>query len=85
MKDINKFCQSCGIPMRKDLSGGGTNIDGTKSQMYCSYCFQNGVFVWDCTVQEMRELCIGKLKELGFPKFLAGLMTSNLPRLKRWK
>ena len=41
---MNKFCQSCGMPMKKDPEGGGTNADGDKSQDYCSYCFVNGAF-----------------------------------------
>jgi len=26
-----KFCQSCGMPLKKDELGGGTNADGSKS------------------------------------------------------
>jgi len=26
---INKNCQSCGMPMKKDPAGGGTNVDVT--------------------------------------------------------
>ena len=39
---MSKFCQSCGMPMKKDPEGGGTNADGSKSPDYCSYCFRNG-------------------------------------------
>jgi hypothetical protein len=85
MEKTYKNCQSCGMPMSKDPAKGGTNADGTKSGMYCSYCYQNGAFTRNCTVQEMREFCITKLKELKFPGFLANLMTSNLPKLERWK
>ena len=28
------FCQSCGMPMKKDPENGGTNADGTKSPDY---------------------------------------------------
>jgi len=31
-----KNCQSCGMPMKKDTMGGGTNADGSKNEMYCS-------------------------------------------------
>ena len=81
----NKMCQSCGMPLSKDPVGGGTNADGTKSAMYCSYCYQKGSFTRNCTVQEMQGFCKGKLKEMGFPGFMAWFMTSNLPRLERWK
>lgn len=85
MEQIYKNCQSCGMPMKKDPQGGGTNADGTKSTMYCSYCYQNGVFTRNCTMEEMREFCKGKLKEMGFPSFLAAFFTSNISRLARWK
>ena len=80
-----KNCQSCGMPMKKDPMGGGTNADSTKSEMYCSYCYQNGAFTRNCTVEEMQEFCQGKIKEMGFPKFLAKLMVKGLPKLERWK
>ena len=37
------------------------------------------------TVTEMQALVKGKLKEFGFPGFLAGLFTRNIPKLERWK
>ncbi|MBK7097323.1 MAG: hypothetical protein IPH58_01825 [Sphingobacteriales bacterium] len=27
--NANKYCQSCGYPMKKDKKGGGSNADGT--------------------------------------------------------
>jgi len=86
MEKNYKNCQSCGMPMKKDPQGGGTNADGTKSAMYCSYCYQNGAFTQsDMTVEQMQEFCKGKLKEMGWPGFLAGLMVKGLPKLERWK
>jgi hypothetical protein len=41
---MNRFCQSCGMPMKKDPGNGGTDSDGTKSADYCSYCFKDGGF-----------------------------------------
>jgi len=81
-----KNCQSCGMPLRKDPEKGGTNADGTKSQMYCSYCYENGVFTQpDFTVDQMKKFCKEKMKEQGFPRFLASFFVSGLPRLERWK
>ena len=86
MEKTYKNCQSCGMPIKKDPAGGGTNTDGTKSGMYCSYCYQNGAFTrTDWTAKQMQEFCKGKLKEMGFPGFLAGFMTLNIPKLERWK
>ncbi len=74
------------MPMKRDEQGGGTNADGSKSLMYCSRCYQNGAFTRpDMTVQEMQDLVKGKIREMGFPGFLAGLFTRNIPRLERWR
>jgi hypothetical protein len=82
----NKNCQSCGMPLKKDSKGGGTNADGTRSQLYCSYCYENGTFKQsDWTASQMQEFAKGKLKEMGFPGFLAGLFTMNIPKLERWR
>lgn len=86
MKRYN-ICQSCSMPMKKDPQSGGTNADGTKSNMYCSLCYGNGAF-WNTdidTPEKMRELVKGKLIEMGFPSFLTGFFTKGIHKLERWK
>lgn len=79
-------CQSCGMPLKKDPKGGGTNTDGTLSLSCCSYCYVNGRFVQpDITIEEMRTLVVGKLREKGFPRFVARFFASNLHKLERWR
>jgi len=74
------------MPLKKDPKNGGTNGDGTKSSMYCSLCYEQGKFTRpDFTVDEMQTLVKGKLKEFGFPGFLAGFFTKSIPKLERWK
>jgi hypothetical protein len=74
------------MPMKKDPKGGGTQADGTKSILYCSFCFADGKFTSpDMTMDEMKTLVKGKMKEMGFPGFLAGFFTSGIPRLQRWQ
>jgi len=86
MEKTYKNCQSCGMPLKKDAKGGGTNADGSTSAMYCSHCYENGKFLQpDITAQQMQEFVKGKLKEMGFPGFLAGLFTKGIPKLERWK
>jgi hypothetical protein len=86
MTKTNKNCQSCGIPLKKSPGGGGTNADGTISPKYCSYCYQNGQFKQpDWTVAQMQDFVKAKMKEMGFPGFLAGFFTKGIPRLERWK
>ena len=86
MEKVYKNCQSCGMPLKKDQKGGGTNADGSKSTMYCSYCFEGGAFMRpDMTMNEMKALVKGKLMEMGFPSLVAWFFTTNIPRLERWK
>ena len=80
-----KCCQSCGMPMKRDEHGGGTHADGTKSKMYCSHCLQDGKFTARITVDDMRERVKSKLKETGFPGFMAGFFTRNMHKLERWR
>ena len=85
MESQNKFCQSCGMPMKKDPKNGGTNVDGTQSKLYCSYCYQNGTFTFKGTVEEMQEFCKVKMMEQGSPKWIAWMFTRGMKRLKRWQ
>lgn len=82
----SKFCQSCGMPLKRDEKGGGSNADGTKSLKYCSYCYQDGKFTRpDFTAKQMQQLVKEKMKEMGFPGFLAGFFTYGIPKLERWR
>ena len=35
----------------------GTNADGSTSFDYCQYCYKNGKFLQECTMDEMIEHC----------------------------
>ncbi len=86
MEKTYKNCQSCGMPMKRDEAGGGTNEDGSKNLMYCSKCYQQGSFTQpDMTIDLMQTLVKGKLKEFGFPGIIAGLFTKHIPKLERWR
>jgi hypothetical protein len=86
MDKTYKFCQSCGMPMKKDEKGGGNNVDGTKSPKFCSYCYQDGKFTRpEYTAEQMQQRVKEKMKEIGFPGFLAGFFTSRIPKLERWR
>ena len=82
----HKNCQSCGMPLKKDKMGGGTNIDGSKSTLYCSYCYVHGRFqnIEIDTPQKMQKFMNEKLKSVGFPGFIVAVFTRNIPKLKRW-
>lgn len=68
----NNVCQSCGMIM--DENEYGTNLDGSISEDYCKYCFKDGKFGKDETMEEMIDEKIARQK-----------MFSIFPTLKRWK
>ncbi len=81
-----KNCQSCGMPMKKDPEAGGTEADGTRNKMYCSYCYRDGQFTQpDFTAEDMKQFCRQKMVEMGVPGFLAGFFVIGIPKLERWK
>ena len=52
---VHNFCQSCGMPLTDDVLG--TNADGSKNEDYCTYCYKEGKFLQDFTMDEMIEHC----------------------------
>lgn len=81
------YCQSCGMPLTEEEHF-GTNADGTKSEDYCSYCYQGGVFQQDVTMEEMIDLCLQMGEGEEFfkdPEAAKKFMTEWFPTLKRWK
>ena len=86
MSETNKSCESCGMPLKRDEKGGGTNADGSKSAKYCSYCYENGEFKYKGTsVNDFQEYCKQKMIEGGHSKFTSWLFTRGMKRLPRWK
>ena len=84
------ICQSCGMSMTSPEHF-GTNQDGSTSQEYCSYCFKNGAFTQDMTMDEMIQHCVqfidefNKDNETKLTKEEAILqMKAFFPMLKRW-
>lgn len=78
------LCQSCGMPLSNE-SLLGTNEDGAKNKDYCVYCFKDGKFLTDETVEEMIKSCVPHMVKEGFEEDKAIEMLNNLlPNLKRW-
>lgn len=81
-----KNCQSCGMPLKRDEKGGGSNADGSLSTVYCSLCFASGQFIEPgLSLQQMQQKVRLKIAEFGIPAFLSGFFTQAIPRLERWK
>ena len=90
MEKEMKFCQSCGMPLTENVLG--TNADGSKSEEYCNYCYQDGKFTTECTMEEMAEFCSQFVDEynkhtgqnLNREEYKKVLL-QFYPSLKRWK
>jgi len=78
------FCQSCAMPMTD--SDYGSEKDGTKNKDYCKYCYENGEFTSDITMEEMIDFCIPKTAQAtGMSEKEARKMSEEIfPKLKRW-
>lgn len=81
-----KFCQSCAMPLYDDELL-GTNADGSKNEEYCIYCFKDGEFTSDMSMDEMMNFCIDKMCEC-HPEMdkaeASAMMKEVFPKLKRW-
>lgn len=78
------YCQSCGMPM-EDTSLYGSEKDGSKSVDYCKYCYDEGAFTADQTLDEMIATCIPFMVKEGMSETEASkLLHESLPHLKRW-
>ena len=85
MKEI--YCQSCGMPLAED-GDFGTEQGGVQSRDYCCYCYQNGAFTTDETMEQMIESCVPHCCT-GNPwpdaETARTEMQKFFPELKRWK
>ena len=82
------YCQSCAMPMAGNDELFGTNADGSKNEEYCIYCYKDGNFTNDCTMEEMIEFCIPHMVEgnSGMSEDEARkMMNQFMPQLKRWR
>lgn len=82
---MNNICQSRAMIMKDDDHG--TNADGSVNEDYCKYCFSDGHFTKDETLDERIE------DDIGFwiddncktPEEAREKMRKIFPTLKRWK
>lgn len=79
------ICQSCSIPLKEEYKG--TNNDGSKSEEYCKYCFENGEFIDDRTFEEEVEHLIPMYiddRDISVEEAREAIIDA-LKDLKRWK
>ena len=79
-----KFCQSCAMPLTK-AENFGTEADGSASADYCVYCYKDGAFAADMTMEQMIGFCVPYMAKDGVTEDEArAKMMEFFPHLKRW-
>lgn len=81
------FCQSCGMPLQKDEDF-GTDKGGGKNEDYCVYCYKDGAFTADVTMDEMIAFCAEHVDDWDMKmtkEEAIAMMRENFPKLKRWQ
>ncbi len=81
-----QICQSCGMPLNNEVKG--KNSDNSTSDIYCKYCYPNGAFSRDETMEEMIESCIPFMirdGECSTEDEARQKLSELFPSLKRWK
>lgn len=80
------YCQSCGMPFYQEKDH-GTEADGSLSADYCSWCYANGAFLEDETLEELIERCAPFMAESCHitRDEAVSFMGALLPHLKRWE
>ena len=85
-----KICQSCSMPMMA-TEHFGTNSNGSPNMDYCCFCFQNGNFTHNLSMEETIENSVSfldgteKIDGRSLTKDEAALKMHTLfPSLKRW-
>lgn len=64
----------------------GTNLDGSKNEDYCKYCYQDGEFIDKVSMEEYIEMCSKYGSQAGMTNEEMKLHCETLfPTLKRWK
>lgn len=81
------FCQSCGMGFFGKTENHGTKADGSPSEEYCSWCYQNGSFIGDQNMDDLIERCAPYMMESVHVTHeeAVSIMGAILPHLKRWQ
>lgn len=79
-----QFCQSCTMPI-ENVNDRGTEKDGSISNDYCKFCYQNGLFTEpEMTLEQMKTEVEYQMKKRDMPDTLLQKALTLLPLLKRW-
>ena len=78
------------MPLTNEILG--TNTDGSRSEDYCIYCYKDGKFTQDMTMEQMIDHCAQFTDEINkwsgenmTVEQAKEMMRQFYPTLKRWK
>ena len=80
------YCQSCGM-MFTGPGQRGHEADGRETDEYCRWCYEDGSYTYETTMEDMIEECAPRMAEhMGWTvDEAASLLGAVLPTLKRWQ
>lgn len=80
------YCQSCGM-MFTAPDQHGHEADGTEVEDFCRWCYDDGAYTYETTMENMIEDCAPRMAEAmdWTVDESASLLGAVLPTLKRWK
>ncbi|QIH37996.1 hypothetical protein G7A72_03925 [Flavobacterium sp. Sr18] len=79
------ICQSCGMQMDTEAVK-GTEKNGLKSNEYCKYCYEDGVFTNPkMNLEDIETNVKNQMKKLELHEYAIQKAVNTLPALKRWK
>ena len=79
------ICQSCGMPLSKPEQF-GINADWSKNEDYCIYCYKDGKFIDDVSMEKYIDMCSQYWEQAGMTnEEMKEYCTKLFPTLKRWE
>ena len=88
---LPQFCQSCGMPLTREADC-GTHANGSCCYDYCTYCYQQGAFTSQRSMDEMIEFCVSMIGQFNqssgmnlTPEQYREMLRGFFPLLKRWR
>ena len=77
------ICQCCGMPL--DETSISTELDGSRNEAYCKWCYTGGKFVYTSLEQLIEFLVVHMSNENWPPEQVRTYFQMQLPKLDYWR
>ena len=79
------LCQSCSMQLEIDHVK-GTEKDGSRSNEYCIYCYENGLFKDpSLSLAKMLDIVETQMEKMNIPSKIIESSLNKIPKLNRWR